>query len=449
MANKRKRVTPEMVAEMKAMRKQGITAETVAQQFGVHKSTVAHHAGAKLLQLQTTNSETSCFRKCPAAWGFEYVELLRPKRRPRHFMVGDAVHVGLAWWILELWRNRNAERVVLDGLIKQAAEKARIALTIYHAEQEEVIEGEGYPVDGETLDEWNADRDMVESMIRLHCARYVDEDRETVPILIEQPFSVPVRDSRGRKSHLYHDGVIDWLFYDPAYDELVLCDHKTSADDPAGMEKRLEFDPQIAGYLYAVREMLIAGELQWPEGHELAGKPLSPPHAHRARALQRPPEEDPERTEGQHERPRVEGQVRHGPPRSTKPRSRRRSSAGMRSPRRRWSSCMNFNNGACAPSWAGPNTIDPITRSSAGPATSSTRPKQCARRAATRRSAGATPARAPWRAVRRARIVLSASMTPRKTGLNTASRSIHTRKSPRRRRTRHDDTRRKTDSSAH
>jgi hypothetical protein len=91
-----------------------------------------------------------------------------------------------------------------------------------------------------------------------------------VPVEIEQAFTVPLADARGRATkHLRYSGVRDAVFYDPTYNQIVLMEHKTTAGAPQDVERRAEMDTQTAGYLWALKHQRSA--LRTIDGEALDG----------------------------------------------------------------------------------------------------------------------------------------------------------------------------------
>lgn len=218
-----------------------------------------------------TNSETSQFRSCQKRWWFEYVELLRTKTERSYFSIGSAYHAALAHGYLQVkkfmyedpssWIGDFPEDL-LEHITKTSIAVGRNYL---HAKVSEIKESlissqnQAYLHDLET--DFAHDLNILEWMVEFYWVETLKELDSWIPILIEYPFKVPIRDRRGRRRHLYHEGVLDLVVFDKNFERLVLVEHKTTSLLPYQFEDRFEFDPQCGGYLYAIKELLNEGYL--------------------------------------------------------------------------------------------------------------------------------------------------------------------------------------------
>jgi hypothetical protein len=106
--------------------------------------------------------------------------------------------------------------------------------------------------------------ELLSSMVKIYFWATMGDQKTWVPMLIEQPFRVPILNKAGNPAHLYHKGVFDLVVFDVEWKSIVLVEFKTTLSDTTTIEKRFEFDPQICGYLYALRYLLAKGMLYHP-----------------------------------------------------------------------------------------------------------------------------------------------------------------------------------------
>jgi hypothetical protein len=209
------------------------------------------------LRFETTNSETSTFLKCTKRWFFEYYSKLRPKKKSWHLDFGAIIHAGIE----EGYRcfptfSSSLDFVDLEAIknvsIKMAHNKAKMLFD----DSLELSKNNPYIETEEIKNEYIKSCELSKSMLCLYWDCSVDDFDCFIPIFIEKSFCVPVLNSVGKKSHLYHKGVFDLVVYDCHWKDLVLIDHKTMEANVMTVEKRFEFDPQISGYLYALKWLL-------------------------------------------------------------------------------------------------------------------------------------------------------------------------------------------------
>lgn len=210
-----------------------------------------------------TNSELATFRDCPQKHHFVYRERLRPRLRAKPLALGSILHDGLAAgfvagyspeaMLLPTSQRLTRQIVAARAVVKKGRER-------WFAERELVNDN----ADGEALDAESIETaTMLDFMVQQYFEATQSDLNEFRLVAVERPFRVPVRDRLGRARALWSEGVIDWIAYSPEYHQLILGEHKTLTGDPAQLEKRVEMDPQTSGYLYALREMLEAGELKF------------------------------------------------------------------------------------------------------------------------------------------------------------------------------------------
>jgi hypothetical protein len=198
-----------------------------------------------------SNSEVQTFRDCGQKWAFAYVERLRPKTVAPPLSFGSAIHAGLAAGYLAIAaaRTRSSEATLPEVL--DAAEGATRRYREAWEPSSEQSEEEGAKAFEVAL--W---------MIRHYWQTHERDLRTLVPLGVEVPFQAPLIDSMGRRiAHLQLAGVIDLIAYDTEAKDLVVVDHKTTSAEVSTIDRRVEMDPQMAGYLWAVREYIRQGRI--------------------------------------------------------------------------------------------------------------------------------------------------------------------------------------------
>jgi len=201
--------------------------------------------------LIVTNSELQTFRDCPRKWGFSYHEGLRPRSTPKALTFGSAFHSGveaLYRTIGTLPADEVAEVALAAGL-----QSIRVAFSqwIERVEADPTSSIESLYADAEeavATSSW---------MLRHYVETFRADITRLVPLGVELPFAVSLRNSRGRTlPGITHAGVIDLVAYDPAYGDIVVYDHKSTSSEIGAIDRRVEIDPQMAGYLNALVETL-------------------------------------------------------------------------------------------------------------------------------------------------------------------------------------------------
>jgi len=204
-----------------------------------------------------TNSETETFRTCPQKWSFAYREGLRPKVAARPLAFGSAIHSGLEAAYREIAAARQAgthQGLSPEGLsaISRAACEAKL-----RAWDDTVAAASAEPNE-DAVEESEQTADLAKVMLARYWDRFQHDAVDLIPLAIEWPFEVVLRSSIGRAvSHLRWAGVIDLVAFDPVAGDVVIFDHKTTSGPVSSIDRRVEMDPQIAGYLWALREVLI------------------------------------------------------------------------------------------------------------------------------------------------------------------------------------------------
>ena len=204
-----------------------------------------------------TNSELQTFRDCPQKWHFAYVENLRPKVAPRALSFGSAIHGGLAAGLalhaarLAQQAGTSAEECAEAGVAEcKRLQNAWFAKVVEHGthgdeELEQLATEAEQTVDTST---W---------MVRHYFQTFASDLQHLVPLGIERSFELVLLDRTGRRlSHLRMAGVHDLVAYDRSAQDLVIFDHKTTSGEVQSIDRRVELDPQMAGYLWALREAI-------------------------------------------------------------------------------------------------------------------------------------------------------------------------------------------------
>jgi hypothetical protein len=214
-----------------------------------------------------TNSETSDFRNCVLRWFFVYVCLLRPKMESKALYMGSAYHDGLSHGFRE-WMKLVRDDVPPKDLEEHVSSVSSGAARVSLQDRTETI-AQRFPAGSfEESELWAAFDELapvLEWMVRFYWRETREDFAIRYPVLVERPFEIPVRNKVGKRTRLHHAGVIDLVMFDQMWGTLVLNEHKTSKDSPLGFERRLEFDPQCGGYLYALRELLLDGRIVDPK----------------------------------------------------------------------------------------------------------------------------------------------------------------------------------------
>lgn len=204
-----------------------------------------------------TNSEVEAHDGCPAMHGYGYHELLRPKLTGFRLSRGTIGHAGLAagWrraWDSDTYWLPIAERI---ELATRAAQEA-IAAAVVRAEQEiranSQLEGAE-----ELLTELEESKRICEFVCSLYFKTRAEEldPSRFIPLAIEQPFEILLRNSRGNVTTINYSGVIDLVLLDLEANAIRVEDHKFPERPGLTYERRLPLATQMSGYVYAVREL--------------------------------------------------------------------------------------------------------------------------------------------------------------------------------------------------
>lgn len=214
------------------------------------------------LRLTVSNSERATFLMCRKRWWFEYVELLRPVIRARALTWGGVFHGGIEAG----YRAAFSGAAPSVALAKEAAQQA-IAL-LADGVRDSLIEAQRTGAIGEEeADQRLADVGEMRSVGAWAVAHFFERTESDlhrlIPLAFELPLVFPVPDKLGRPSHLWNEGQTDAVWWDPQSKQVLVDDLKTMDTDPmsTGIERRIQLDPQMSGYLAGVRHKLYTGKL--------------------------------------------------------------------------------------------------------------------------------------------------------------------------------------------
>jgi hypothetical protein len=204
-----------------------------------------------------TNSEQQCARDCMVKHGFAYAEGLRPKVTPRALSFGTAFHAGPA----ALYRTIGT--VPQDEALELGMARGLAAIDDSFGAWLEKVEPLTSPEQLQELGDYAADAVLdARWMFKHYCHTFRADITRLVPLAVERSFSVPMRNVLGRVvPHFRYAGVWDLVAYDPEHGDIVIFDHKTTKGDVGSIDRRVEIDTQMAGYLYALQEEINAFNL--------------------------------------------------------------------------------------------------------------------------------------------------------------------------------------------
>lgn len=216
-----------------------------------------------------TNSELQSVRDCPQKWDFAYREGLRPKIEARALSFGRTMHEGIRAAVATINPLR-AAGLALDTRIELAKVAARDVVTKKHGEWFGKLLRDDLSAD--ELDRLADDAEDTRLTITWMVEHYVDHFRDDwehlVPIAIERAFRATLVNVRGRETpHLVWTGVWDLVAFDRRIGDVLLIDHKSTSGSIDSIDRRVELDPQMGGYLWALRKTLAKSpesfDLQW------------------------------------------------------------------------------------------------------------------------------------------------------------------------------------------
>jgi hypothetical protein len=220
-----------------------------------------------------TNSEAQAFRDCRRKWWFTYVRGLRPEVAAKALTFGTAFHAGCEslYRAISDWRGKKPENEIFE----QAIASAHAAMDHVFADWIEAVWNSSAELNESFFGDVKATVELARWCLVHYATTFRSDIVRLVPVAIERPFAIVVRDKAGRpQNHLRYQGVWDLVAWDPVVGDLVIFDHKTTSGTLDNIDRRVELDQQMGGYLYALREMIRAGVFR--EQFEALGIPANP-----------------------------------------------------------------------------------------------------------------------------------------------------------------------------
>lgn len=209
-----------------------------------------------------TASEMQTARDCLQKHHFKYREKLRTKVDAPALAIGSIFHRGMSAGLRAGWLD--VAGLSVDQRVAKQTDAATSGIDdLVNKWMAKRIE-HGRDLDFERL---ATEAEETAAMVKWMLGHYFHVTRGDLERLIlvetETPFSVPLRDVRGRPvKHLISQGVRDAVFYDPTYNALDLHEHKTVGQNPRDIDRRAEMDPQTTTYINSLIEDLAAGRLK-------------------------------------------------------------------------------------------------------------------------------------------------------------------------------------------
>jgi len=210
-----------------------------------------------------TYSEVETFRTCPRKHHFRYRERLRLQRSGARTRIGQAYHRGVEVGVLAGFRwiydargsNEDAARVAIAAGVTAAIEQVDLDWKEVDASVRDDAREDAEREDAEA-------RRVLPWMIEHYFTRTAADFSRFVPLAVERVFEVPIDHRGARGGPLWHAGVMDLAVFDLDFGDILLTDHKTVEVAPWNVEKRLELDPQMAGYIAALRALQRRGKVE-------------------------------------------------------------------------------------------------------------------------------------------------------------------------------------------
>ncbi len=202
-----------------------------------------------------TNSELEAWRKCHAFWGFRYPDLLRTKEPALPLTYGTLHHCGAEAGWLAAWSSLELSRGDRLARARAEAPKAIHAKALQYFEE---LNSTTFPehVDTNLLaEETEQARDVALWSVD-HYFTQAQTDLDFVPLLIEAPYTVQIPTKAGVGGILGNGGVIDLVLWDREQGRILIQDHKGTKSAVQSLERRVELDTQLTGYLVALRVLL-------------------------------------------------------------------------------------------------------------------------------------------------------------------------------------------------
>lgn len=210
-----------------------------------------------------TNSELQGVRNCSQLHGFAYVDLLRPHVEAPYFAHGRALHAGAEAAIKTAFA-ADFRGDCLETRLECAIQVGQLQARALLAEYREKLAGLDMHSEKrrERLKQADECTEMVIALVDRYVRGAAPDFEHLIPVAVEKRFEVPIPDAAGgRRTRVRLRGVIDVVWYDPEQGDLVIDDHKTTTKGADTFTRKLGHDPQLCGYLWAVRWMLSRGQL--------------------------------------------------------------------------------------------------------------------------------------------------------------------------------------------
>lgn len=212
---------------------------------------------SRVNHMVVSQGELSVIRTCGWKHHLKYTLQLEPAESAyqQPLEVGDMVHGGVAEAYREVQRQQLSlgstrgldKQAVLDAVSRYIDERVR-----------RIREASGFSMfsDADSDSAAESTEQEAKAAVGLFIDHVLWRDIERyVVVAIELPFRVPLMDKHGRRVGDQLEGVIDLVLYDIHVGKLVLGEHKTTRSDAFTYDFRIEVDPQIPLYLFAMSRM--------------------------------------------------------------------------------------------------------------------------------------------------------------------------------------------------
>ena len=215
--------------------------------------------------IYVTNSELGTVRSCEQRWAFAYPGRLEPLRTAQPLAVGRAIHAGAG----ALYEYIRAQQAGLGHLFRWSDEhhdaamaSARAALLAEVNERVKQAETDDPWFDADAAAELKSESDeaIVETEAALHLLvehRIADDVERFEVVEVEKPFEVPLPNERGsNRSRVFIRGRMDLVLREWAGMRRVrLGEHKSARGYAHEQDLRLDVDPQVRTYAFALRSI--------------------------------------------------------------------------------------------------------------------------------------------------------------------------------------------------
>lgn len=229
----------------------------------------------KKIRLVVSNSERATFLQCRKRWWFEYVELLRPIVVARLLTWGRVFHGGAeAGYRAAYTGPRDRMRRACEAAAEAIALLAEVTRGgLLQAHRDGHLSADEY----EARLEDTMEMAKVGSWAIPHMfERTVMDFERLVPLAFEAPILAPVLNAKGRPGALWNEGQVDAVWWDRATEQVLVDDLKTQDGDAANptVERRIQLDPQMTGYIEGVRHKARTGQLVALDGTDIDQRKL-------------------------------------------------------------------------------------------------------------------------------------------------------------------------------